>query len=100
MPNRLSPSIVQTGGVTPMAVNVNGGATQVAFGAQPCNGLDIVNDTGVTIEYIRGNQTLYTPIVNGSTRLVLGIKDASDVSVRRKDQSGTAVTLCAEAINA
>ena len=74
------------------------GTGWVSFGASPCTHLDLVNTSAVSIEYRRGGVGSSMPIPAGAARLVSGIADASDISVRRVDQSTTPVTLSAEAL--
>jgi hypothetical protein len=74
------------------------GSNWTAFASQACNSLDIVNTASVAIEYRRGGAGNAMTILSGSSRLVVGITNASDISVRRVDQSNTTVTIPAEAI--
>ncbi|MEN9885468.1 MAG: Erwinia phage phiEaP-8 [Pseudomonadota bacterium] len=76
------------------------GSTYVAFQAQACVALDIVNNTGVTIEYRRGATGTAMQIPNGAARMVIGITNANQIDVRRTDTSNTQVTLQAEAFTA
>jgi hypothetical protein len=80
------------------AATANPGSTYTAFGSAACNGLDIVNETGVAIEYRRGGAGSPMQIGAGRSRLVVGITNANEVSVRRVDQSNTSVTVAAEAL--
>lgn len=73
------------------------GATYTAFGSQACTGLDVVNNTGTTIEYRRGGAGTAMQIPTGTARMVIGITNANQVDVRRTDTSNTQVTLQAEA---
>lgn len=73
------------------------GATPVFFGSYACTQLDIVNDTGVDIEYYRNATGTYMPILAGTSRMIVGITNASQIGVRRVDQVATAVTVKAEA---
>jgi len=74
------------------------GSNYTAFSSQACNSLDIVNTSSVSIEYRRGGAGNTMTILSGSSRLVVGITNASDISVRRVDQSNTQITIPAEAI--
>jgi hypothetical protein len=61
-----------------------------------CDAVDIVNDTGQAIEFQRTSNSasaLGIPIPTGQSYWVTGIKNASDLSVRRVDQSVTQVTV-------
>lgn len=73
------------------------GATPVLFTTQACTSLDLVNNTGVDIEYQRGGAGSYMTVPNGMSRLVQGITNASQIGIRRKDSVATAVTVQAEA---
>lgn len=73
------------------------GANFTAFAAQACVALDIVNNTGVTIEYRRGGAGTAMQIPSGAARMVIGITNANQIDVRRTDASNTPVTLQAEA---
>lgn len=73
------------------------GTSFVAFASNDCRALDIVNTTGTTIEYRRNGAGTAMPIPDGSSRLVIGITNANQVSVRRKDLAVTQVTAHAEA---
>lgn len=73
------------------------GTTYTAFGSQACTGLDVVNNTGTTIEYRRGGAGTAMQIPTGTARIVIGITNANQVDVRRTDTSNTQVTLQAEA---
>lgn len=76
------------------------GTTFVAFADSPCNALDIVNSSGTALEYRRdgAGNTMFLP--DNSSRLVVAITNASQISVRRVDVVGTPVTITAEAITA
>lgn len=73
------------------------GTAFVAFGAQPCTGLDVLNNSAADIVYKRTGQAATITIKAGSSRLVRGITDAGQVSVRRADNSNASVTIEAEA---
>lgn len=86
--------------VTIMAVATSGtGATYVAFGAQACSSLDIVNNTGVDIEVRRGAAGNTLVVRDGYSRLIQGITNASQIQVRRADVSNTPASVTAEAFN-
>jgi hypothetical protein len=76
------------------------GSNWVSFSSQACNALDIVNVSGFTIEYRRGGTGDSIPIPTGSARLVVGITNASDISLRRVDLSNTQITITSEALTA
>jgi hypothetical protein len=75
------------------------GTNWTAFSSQACDALDIVNNSGTAVEYRRGGSGSSIPIPSGSARLVLGIENANEISVRRTDTSNTQVTLTAEAFS-
>lgn len=67
------------------------GANWVALTAQACNQVTISNDTGTDLQVKDATGNAFT--VFASTYFpFFGILDASDLSVRRKDQSNTQVT--------
>ena len=74
------------------------GTNWTAFGSQACNALDLVNNTGTSIEYRRGGAGNTIPILSGSSRLIVGITNANSIEVRRVDTSNTQVTVTAEAL--
>lgn len=76
------------------------GNAWVAFGAQACTGMDIINNTDKDIEYRRGGAGLSVKIKAGAARYVQGITNASQISVRRVDVTAGAVTVEAEAYTA
>lgn len=74
------------------------GTNWTAFGSQACAALDIVNETGTVIEYRRDGAGSAMPIGISVSRLVTGITNANQISVRRRDTSNTQVTVTAEAL--
>lgn len=76
----------------------NPGTGWADFSSEICDALDIVNNTGVAIEYRRAGSGNSIQIPNGGSRLVAGISNAAEISVRRVDTSNTQVTLTAEAL--
>lgn len=94
-------SVPTSGTVTILALSTAAsGATYTPFGSQACVALDIVNNTGTTIEYRRGGAGTAMQIPTGAARMVIGITNANQIDVRRTDTSNTQVTLQAEAITA
>lgn len=85
--------------VTPLTLStLNPGSGFAQFGSQACTSLDLVNNTGTTLEYRRGaGGTVFIPIPPGASRLIQGITNANTIYVRRVDQSNTVVTMVAEA---
>jgi len=91
-------SVPVASSATILALTTNAtGATFTAFTAQACTALDIVNNTGTTVEYRRGGAGVAMQIPTGTARMVIAITNASQISVRRTDTSNTQVTLQAEA---
>jgi hypothetical protein len=74
------------------------GSAYVAFASNVCDALDIVNTTGAAIEYIRNGTGPSMVIPDKTGRLVTGISNANEISVRRVDLSTTQVDLKAEAL--
>jgi hypothetical protein len=93
-------TVPRTNTVTILAVETsNPGTGWATFASQPCSALDIVNSTGVDIRYRRGGAGAYMVVPNNSSRLVIGITNANEISVQRDDQNNTQVTVRAEAIS-
>lgn len=69
----------------------------VAFPSQACEAVDVTNDTGVAIEYVRNGAGNPYPIPNGSARMITGITNASQISFRVKG-TASAVTVSGEAL--
>ena len=80
------------------ATTAAGGTTFVAFGSQACSALDVVNNSGVTIEIRRDGAGVAIPLLPGQARLFVGIANANQLGVRRLDQSTTQVTVHGEAL--
>ena len=94
-------SIPTSGSGTILALTTaNPGTTYTAFASQACVALDIVNNTGTTIEYRRNATGTAMQIPSGAARMVIGITNANQIEVRRTDTSNTTVTLQAEAFTA
>jgi hypothetical protein len=74
------------------------GTSYVAFADAPCQVLDFANFTGTTLEYRRDATAPAFPVANGASRRILGIKNASQISVRRTDVNVAQVTAAAEAL--
>jgi hypothetical protein len=88
-----------SGAILTLTTNATG-TTFTAFANTACVALDIVNNTGTTIEYRRGATGTAMQIPTGSARLVVGITNANQIDVRRTDTSNVQVTLQAEAFTA
>lgn len=76
------------------------GTTYNAFASQACTALDVVNThpLAVDLEIRRGGSGSTLIIPAGSSRLFVGITNASDLQVRRQDTSNTQITFTAEAL--
>lgn len=76
------------------------GATFTAFGSQACEQLDLVNTApaAVDLEIRRGASGNTIVVPGGSSRMFVGLANASDLQVRRLDQSNAQITFTAEAI--
>lgn len=97
----VSSSVPTTGSGTILSLTTaTTGGSYTAFANTPCIALDIVNNTGTTIEYRRGATGTAMQIPTGSARMVIGITNANQIDIRRTDASNTQVTLQAEAFTA
>lgn len=89
--------------VTIVSLQTNAtGATYNAFSSQACEMLDIVNTqpAAVDLEVRRGGSGNTIVVPAGSSRMFVGLSNASGLQVRRLDQSNTQVTFTGEAIAA
>ena len=87
--------------VTIVSLTTNAtGATYTAFASQACEQLDLVNTApaAVDLEVRRGGSGNTIIVPAGSSRMFVGLSNASDLQVRRLDQSNTQITFTAEAI--
>lgn len=87
---------VSSGTILSLTTNATG-TTYTEFSSQACTALDLVNNSGTTIEYRRGATGTAMQLPDKSARLILGITNANQIDVRRTDVSNTQVTLQAEA---
>jgi hypothetical protein len=69
------------------------GANYADFPAQEMAQLTIINDTGTDLEWLQDDAGVALPIASGENFTIFGVDDASRISVRRKDQSNTQVTV-------
>jgi hypothetical protein len=91
---------------TPTTVTIVGlqtnatGTTFNAFGSQACQMLDIVNTApaAVDLEVRRGGSGNTIVVPAGSSRMFVGLANASDLQVRRLDQSNSQVVFTGEAV--
>lgn len=72
------------------------GTDWTAFPDQPCVALDLVNNSGVDLEYRRNGGGVAMPVLNGSSRFIGDIKNSNQVQVRRVDQAATPVNVYGE----
>lgn len=87
--------------VTIVSLTTNAtGTTYNAFSSQACECLDIVNTqpAAVDLEVRRGGSGNTIIVPAGSSRMFVGLSNASGLEVRRLDTSNTQVTFTAEAI--
>ena len=73
------------------------GTDFIAFPNLGAEMLDITNDTGADLEYKRNNAADSFPILAGQSRLITGITNANQVSIRRTDTAATQVKVKGEA---
>lgn len=71
------------------------GTAFTLFGAQACKQLTISNNSGTTIEVQQGGTGVSFPVFPASYYTFFGITDASNLGIRRVDQSTTSVTVVA-----
>ena len=89
----LDSDVVESAGL--ISVTFSGNAF-TALPSQPCKQVTILNLTGVTLSFQRDGAGETIEIPDGVSWMFRGLKDASDLRVRRFDQSGTQVTFKAE----
>lgn len=65
----------------------------VALEAGSCRAVDLVNPSQVAVEYRRDGSGAGLTIPAGSARLLIGVSNSNQISVRRSDQSNTPVSL-------
>jgi hypothetical protein len=69
------------------------GGTYASLPSASCRQVLVVNDTGTTILVRQGGSGVGLPIRDGQSVSLLGITNANQISVRRKDSAATAVTV-------
>lgn len=90
----------KTGVIISASTSTEDGAEYQLFPQQPAYEMDIQNPTGnPDIEYIRNGSGESFPIYAGTGRVVTGISNSAQISIRRIDQSLTPVTIKAEVFN-
>lgn len=75
-----------------------GGSAYVSFASNLCDALEVVNNSGADIEYRRNGAGNTIVVPNKITRLITGISNANEISLRRVDLSNTPVIVAAEAL--
>ena len=91
-------SLPRVTSVTTLSLTTNAiGTLYTSFSDHSCNVLEVINNSGVTVEYQRGGSGVAIPIPSGGSRLILGITNANQISIRRTDTTNTQVTVQAEA---
>ena len=73
------------------------GTNWTPFGSQPCKQLTVHNNTGTVVEVSVGGTGVGIPIQTGMFYTFFGLTNASELSIRRVDQSNTQVTVQARA---
>lgn len=86
--------VISSGGHISLTTDSSGTAF-TAFSSQTCTQLTISNNTGTTLEVEQGGSGVALPIFPASYYTFFGLTDASNLSVRRVDQSTTSVTVTA-----
>jgi hypothetical protein len=84
---------------TTSVATLSSGSGYASFPDVPCQQMDLINNSGTTVEYLRSfpsGQTIAIPVITASSRLIVGLRNASEISVRRTDLSVTPVTVIAE----
>lgn len=96
------PSITQAGSAVILAATAtaNPGTAFTALPSAACVAVDLINQSGTAIEVRRGGAGNALPIPNGAARLMIGVGNANELSVRRVDLSNTPVNVHAEALSA
>lgn len=73
-----------------------GGSNFTSFGSNTCSWMEIINNTGTVIEYRRGGAGTAFPVIDKTTRLIIGITNSNEIGIRRTDGGTTQVTIQAE----
>lgn len=69
-----------------------GGTTFTAFASQACKQLTIINNTGTLLEAQQGGSGVAVPLFTGQAFTFFGLTNASQIGLRRVDQSTVTVT--------
>lgn len=86
--------VITSGGNISLSTSTTAGSF-VTFASQACVQLTIANNTGTTLEVQQAGTGVALPIFPASYYTFYGITDASQLGVRRVDQSTTSVTVTA-----
>lgn len=84
----------KSGGNLTVSTNADG-TSFVAFPAQVCAQLTVVNDSDVTFEVRQGGTGVACPVLAQSSFTFFGVSNANQLSVRRKDQGTDALSVYA-----
>jgi len=87
--------VVNAAGILSVATSASG-STFVTLPAQTCKQLTAFNLTGTTLSFQRNGTGPTIEIPDGVSWMFRGLSDASNLSVKRTDEDGSAVTFKAE----
>lgn len=73
------------------------GAAYTAFPSSECSMLDLVNPSEVAIDYRRDGTGDYITVLAGQSRLIVGITNSDQISIRRTDLEADGISIQAEA---
>lgn len=96
----LLPVLQPTGGGNLSVQTHATGTNYVAFASQACRQLTIVNDSGADIVFQQGGTGAAVTVWDHTTFTIFGITNADQISVKRKDDSNTQVTVASRWENA
>ena len=86
--------VMHDGGNTSVQTSATG-ATYVAFASRNCRQLCIVNNSGADIEFRQGATGVAIAVLSGQSFPIFGLSNASQIDLRRVDQSNSQVTVTA-----
>lgn len=90
-PLPVGPAMAAGGNIA--VATANPGTGFAAFTDQACKQLTVVNNSGVKIEFRQGGAGVAVPIFDQAAFTIFGLSNASQIEVRRIDQSNTPVNL-------
>lgn len=91
MPTVITPTAGMSGNTS--VQTSSGGAAYVALPDLPCTRVAVTNDTGTDIEFLQDGAGTSFPIKDGTTFSCFGLRNANQLSFRRKDVSTEQVTV-------